>query len=72
MAACTFKSEEHEELLDALSPINDELEKRKAWWILEVIPLRHLEQDRKDFSWKPYWQYVFLSPYSLSLSLMSA
>ena len=51
MAACTFKSEEHEELLDALSRIYDQLESLTgmAWWILEILPLRHLEQDRKDF-----------------------
>jgi len=55
-AACTFKSEEHEELLDALSLLTDQLEKVKAWWILEYLPMRHLEQDRMDFSWKPYWQ----------------
>src|SRR6267154_2038629 len=65
MAACTFKSEEDEELLDALSRIYDQLEllTGKAWWILEILPLRHLEQDRKDFSWKPYWQYVFFTPH---------
>jgi hypothetical protein len=56
MAACTFKAEEHEELLDALSPIYDQLKLLKAWWILEILPLRHLVQDRKELSWKPYWQ----------------
>jgi hypothetical protein len=74
MAACTFKSEEHEELLDALSRMYDQLESftGMAWWILEILPLRHLEQDRMDFSWKPYWQYVFFFPNSLSSSLMRA
>jgi len=62
IAACTFKAEEHEELLDALSPINDQLEKFKTWWILEFLPLRHIVQDRKELSWKPYWQYVFFTP----------
>lgn len=47
MAACTFKSEEHEELLDALSPIHDKLELLKAWWILEILPLRRLVHGRK-------------------------
>lgn len=61
IAACTFKSEEHEELLDALSPIYDQLELLKAWWILEIFPLRQLVQDKKELSWKPYWQYVFSS-----------
>ena len=71
IAACTFKSEEHEELLDALSPIYDQLELSKAWWILEFIPMRHHVQDRKQLSWKSYWQYVsFPPPNSRSLSLM--
>jgi hypothetical protein len=62
IAACTFKSEEHEELLDALSPINDQLEKFSAWWILEILPLLNSEQDRKDFSWNSDRWYVFFSP----------
>jgi len=70
IAACTFKSEEHEELLDALSPIHDQLDLLKAWWILEILPLRHLVQDRKELSWKSYWQYVFFTPNSRPLSLM--
>ncbi|KAI5114984.1 hypothetical protein M0805_004422, partial [Coniferiporia weirii] len=37
-------SEEHEELHDALSPAFDQLEKRRAWWILEFIPLIHLQE----------------------------
>jgi hypothetical protein len=52
VAACTFKSEEHEELLDALSPIHDRLE--KAWWILEILPAL-------QFSWNFDWWYVFFS-----------
>jgi hypothetical protein len=59
IAACTFKAEEHEELSDALSPIYDQLERLKVWWILEILPLRHLVQDRKELSWKSYRQYVF-------------
>ncbi len=70
IAACTFKSENHEELLDALSPIYDQLELSKAWWILEILPLRHLVQDRKEFSWKPYWRYVPFTPSSRPLSFM--
>ncbi|KAI0319544.1 hypothetical protein OF83DRAFT_772062 [Amylostereum chailletii] len=34
-------SEEEEDLRDALSPIYDELQISKGWWILEVLPLRH-------------------------------
>ncbi|KAH8119720.1 hypothetical protein DFH11DRAFT_1500290 [Phellopilus nigrolimitatus] len=39
--------EEHEELHDALSPAFDQLAKRWAWWILEIIPLvhRHEKED---------------------------
>ncbi|KAJ2917307.1 hypothetical protein MD484_g3094, partial [Candolleomyces efflorescens] len=32
-------SEEHEELMDALSPMYDQMELRKWWWILEYTPL---------------------------------
>ena len=39
-AASTFKSEEDEELVDALCPIYDQLKLAKAWWILEILPLR--------------------------------
>ena len=62
IAACTFKSENHEELLDALSPLYDQLELSKAWWILEILPLSHLVQDRKDLSWKHYRRCVFFTP----------
>jgi hypothetical protein len=63
MAACTFKSEQIEELLDALSPICDQLDEPKAWywWILEILPLHYLEQDREDFLWVSYRAYVFFS-----------
>ena len=70
IAACTFKSEDHEELLDALSPIYDQLKLSKPWWILEILPLRHLVQDRKEFSWKPYWRYVLFTPNSRPFLLM--
>ncbi|KAJ2925169.1 hypothetical protein H1R20_g11915, partial [Candolleomyces eurysporus] len=32
-------SEEHEELMDALSPIYDQLDLKRWWWILEVLPV---------------------------------
>jgi hypothetical protein len=60
-AASTFKSEEEEELTDALSPIYDELKISKSWWILEVLPLRYSRQNRRDASWKEYWAYVITS-----------
>jgi hypothetical protein len=56
IAACTFESENHEELLDSLSPLYDQLELSKAWWILEILPLRHLVQDRKEMSWEHNWR----------------
>ena len=59
-AASTFKSEEDEELVDALSPIYDELKLSWGWWILEFIPLRHRHQDR-DGSWHKYYSYVLSS-----------
>ena len=68
-AAATFKSEEDEELVDALSPIYDELQLSKAWWILELLPMRHHHQNREDGSWHNYWSYVFLSQ-SYTPSLM--
>ncbi|KAH9077525.1 hypothetical protein EDB83DRAFT_2344138 [Lactarius deliciosus] len=55
-AAATFKTEEDEELVDALSPIYDELKISKTWWILEVIPMRHREQNRSDYTWKYFWK----------------
>ena len=64
-ATSTFKSEEEEELLDALCPIYDQLKLAKAWWILEILPLRHRMQNRHTMKWQPYWQYVFF-PKSLS------
>jgi len=60
-AATTFQAEEIEELADALSPIYDELKISKTWWILEVLPMRHREQNRRNYTWKHFWKYVFLS-----------
>jgi hypothetical protein len=45
-----FISEEHEDLVDALCPMYDQLKLRPAWWILEVLP-RTLHYQRKDDSW---------------------
>jgi len=54
-AASSFKTEEEEELADALCPLFDKLKSSRAWWILEIIPLRHRRQSRHDASWVPYW-----------------
>ncbi|KAF8491994.1 hypothetical protein F5888DRAFT_1619394 [Russula emetica] len=55
IAASTFESEENEELADSISPIYDQLKLARTWWILEILPMRHHMQDRKDLTWKPYW-----------------
>jgi hypothetical protein len=65
VAGCTFISEDHEELLDALSPINDQLGPwLSPWRILEIVPFLHSEQNRNDpkLSWDFDRWYVFFSP----------
>lgn len=37
--AAMLASEEREELLDALSPVYDQMSIKKWWWFLEMIPL---------------------------------
>ena len=67
-AASSFKSENDEELADALSPKYDQLALSKPWWILEFLPIRHREQDRKDYSLSYEWKYVCVSSTILSHS----
>ncbi|KAI9455937.1 hypothetical protein BJY52DRAFT_1213126 [Lactarius psammicola] len=55
-AATTFRTEEIEELADALSRPYDQLKISKAWWIFEILPIRHHEQNRRDYTWKHYWK----------------
>ncbi|PWN41652.1 hypothetical protein IE81DRAFT_324280 [Ceraceosorus guamensis] len=40
-----------EDYFDALAPINDQLKDAKGWWILEVYPTKHREQQH-DGKWK--------------------
>jgi len=47
-------SEEEEELHDALSPIYDQLKLKKAWWILEILPMQ-LRYQRGDNQWVTYF-----------------
>ncbi|KAJ7729083.1 hypothetical protein DFH07DRAFT_895750 [Mycena maculata] len=47
---CDFRNEEEEEWADALSSINDELKRRKVWWILEILPQK-LRYQENDDSW---------------------
>lgn len=44
------KTEEQHELLDALSPIYDQLSLSRSWWILEILPFKHKHQ-KDDHSW---------------------
>ncbi|KAH8987362.1 hypothetical protein EDB86DRAFT_2808911 [Lactarius hatsudake] len=55
-AATTFQTEEIEELADALSPTYDQLKLSKKWWLLEVIPMQHRVQDRRNCTWKYFWK----------------
>ena len=59
--ASSFKSEENEELADALSPICDQLKLSKIWWILEFLPTPHRQYDQRDYSLNYKWRYVFVS-----------
>ncbi|KAI0688127.1 hypothetical protein BC835DRAFT_1408164 [Cytidiella melzeri] len=43
-------TEEEEDLEDALSPVYDQLQRKKAWWVLEMLPVRHRVQ-KEDDSW---------------------
>jgi hypothetical protein len=39
-----IRSEEWEELKDALSPAYDQLALRRAWWLLEILPVQQGEE----------------------------
>ncbi|KAJ7214996.1 hypothetical protein GGX14DRAFT_609977 [Mycena pura] len=48
-AECDFRSEEEEDLLDALTePVNDQLKHAKLWWILEILPQQLHFQDKAN------------------------
>ncbi|PSR73063.1 hypothetical protein PHLCEN_2v11085 [Hermanssonia centrifuga] len=49
-SAGAFLTEEHQDLLDSLCPIYDELSLAKVWWILEIIPQLQRYQ-RPDDTW---------------------
>lgn len=46
-------TEEEEDLKDALSPVYDQLKLQRAWWILEILPLK-LRYQRGDNKWISY------------------
>ncbi|KAJ7157325.1 hypothetical protein C8R46DRAFT_1225920 [Mycena filopes] len=50
LGECDFRSEEEEDLVDALCSINDELKRVKMWWILEIFPQKLRFQENDD-SW---------------------
>ncbi|TFK26834.1 hypothetical protein FA15DRAFT_692857 [Coprinopsis marcescibilis] len=54
-------SEEDEELRDALSPAYDQLKLQKAWWALEILPLR-LRYQRGNNQWVNYFQSNMARP----------
>jgi hypothetical protein len=56
--APAFATRDEEERADALSPMHDQLEMVKAWWILEWLPLRHRRQYEGLGTPRHYWSYV--------------
>lgn len=50
------KSEEEHELLDALSPIYDQLSLAWGWWILELFPVKQRYQ-KSDNTWTTYFGF---------------
>lgn len=64
--APTLTTRDEEERADALSPIHDQLEAVKAWWILEWVPLRHRRQYEGACMPRHYWSYVPVSQQSQS------
>lgn len=48
-----FVSEEHEDLVDALCPVYDQLAIAKWWWALEVLPMRERVQGL-DGKWEKH------------------
>jgi len=54
--ALAFKPEQ--ERKDALGPIYDQLDIWKAWWLPEIIPLRHRLQSLERTQHEHYWSYV--------------
>ncbi|KAH9055196.1 hypothetical protein EDB87DRAFT_1688477 [Lactarius vividus] len=65
--ALAFKPEQ--ERKDALSPIYDQLDIWKAWWLPEILPLRHRLQSLERSLQEHYWSYVsYLYPFAKSVT----
>jgi len=62
-----FVSEEHEDLCDALSKMYDQLQLRRLWWILEILPQRQRYQ-KHDGKWETTVRYVMNPCVSIVLS----
>jgi len=58
-AASTFRTEEHEDVADALCKIYDQLRMSRSWWILEVLPLKKKGAAQKHTPWKKSFRYAF-------------
>lgn len=54
-----FVNEEEEDMLDALTPIYDQLKMAKSWWVLEILPNKQVYQ-KEDDSWTQTRGYVKL------------
>jgi hypothetical protein len=52
-----FINEEEEDMLDALTPIYDQLKMVKGWWVLEILPNKQRYQ-KEDDSWTHARGYV--------------
>ena len=50
-------TEEEEEVRDAVSPKYDQLNIKKGWWILEILPMT-LRYQRRNDEWVSEWKYV--------------
>jgi hypothetical protein len=69
LGECDFRSEEEEDLIDALSPINDELRRAKLWWILEIMPQK-LRFQEDDDSWTQKLEYDCASSSPIFIALI--
>jgi hypothetical protein len=69
LGECDFRSEEEEDLVDALSPINDELRRAKLWWILEIMPQK-LRFQEDDDSWTQKLEYDCASSSPIFIALI--
>lgn len=52
-----LRSEEEEELHDSRSPVYDQLNMKKVWWILEILPMQ-LRYQRGNKQWVNNFGYV--------------